>query len=75
MSSFCCELDSTPEELLENLNAADVKTFFDWLEQNYKNSIKTASAVNTYWRLLKTFYVDHTDYGMDESMKRDCLNV
>ncbi len=75
MPSFCSELETTPEKLVKNLNAADVKTFFDWLEESHKTSIKTASALNDYWRLLKTFYVELTGHGMDEGMRSDCLNV
>ncbi|OJD10414.1 hypothetical protein ACJ73_09803, partial [Blastomyces percursus] len=72
---FCStELKTTEEEFLENLTAGRVKTYFDWLEDAHRNSIKAATAFDGYWRLLKSLYVEHTGHGMDDAMVQDCLN-
>ncbi|EDN05685.1 predicted protein [Histoplasma mississippiense (nom. inval.)] len=74
LQRFCsAELKTTEEEFIENLTAGRVKTYFDWLENTHRNSIKAASAFDSYWRLLKTLYVEHTGRGMDDGMAQDCL--
>ncbi|EDN09494.1 predicted protein [Histoplasma mississippiense (nom. inval.)] len=62
------------EEFLENLTAGRVKTYFDWVEDTHRNSIKAASAFDSYWRVLKILYVERTGHGMDSGMEQDCLN-
>ncbi|OJD24573.1 hypothetical protein ACJ73_04067 [Blastomyces percursus] len=75
LQRFCSdELKTTEAEFFENLTAGRVKTYFDWLENTHRNSIKAASAFDGYWRLLKTLYVEHTGHGMDDGMAQDCLN-
>ncbi|EDN03883.1 predicted protein [Histoplasma mississippiense (nom. inval.)] len=72
---FCyAELKTTEEEFLENLTAGRVKTYFDWVEDTHRNSIKAASAFDSYWRVLKILYVERTGHGMDSGMEQDCLN-
>ncbi|EDN05446.1 predicted protein [Histoplasma mississippiense (nom. inval.)] len=73
--SFCyAELKTTEEEFLENLTAGRVKTYFDWVEDTHRNSIKAASAFDSYWRVLKILYVERTGHGMDSGMEQNCLN-
>ena len=45
---FCAEIETTLQQLLRNLTAENVKTFFDWLKNMHSKSIKTASAVKDY---------------------------
>ncbi|EDN05085.1 predicted protein [Histoplasma mississippiense (nom. inval.)] len=73
--SFCyAELKTTEEEFLENLTAGRVKTYFDWVKNTHQNSIKAASAFDSYWRVLKILYVERTGHGMDSGMEQICLN-
>ena len=73
--SFCFELNIISKKLVKNLTVYNVKTFFNWLEETYKTSIKIVSALNNYWQLLKIFYVNQTNHVMNESMKTNYLNV
>lgn len=61
--------------LLESMTSADVKLWFDWIEKNFKGSIKARSALANYWRTLKRLYFLKNRREMDADMKRDCLNV
>lgn len=73
---FCRdELNEDPGVVLTNLGPAEIKTFFDWIEKNFKGSIKADSAFSNYWRVLKGLYYDKTWKVLDEHVLRDCLNV
>jgi transposase len=76
--SFCSEypeLQMTRDQYIENLTAAHVKTFLDWFRETHQESVEAASSLNSYWRILKSLYVDKHGFGMDEAMQRDCRNV
>lgn len=73
---FCRdELNEDPGIVLANLGPAEIKTFFDWIEKNFKGSIKADLAFSNYWRVLKGLYYDKTWKVLDEHVLRDCLNV
>jgi hypothetical protein len=57
------------------LTADDVKVFFDWIEVNFKGSIKAHSALSNYWRTLKRLHYEKVRKYMDEIMRQDCVNV
>ncbi|OJJ81553.1 uncharacterized protein ASPGLDRAFT_50079 [Aspergillus glaucus CBS 516.65] len=38
-NQFSSQAGLDPDILLENLTAADVKSWFDWIEKNFKGSI------------------------------------
>lgn len=69
------ELGISPQKYLQDLSAASVKLFFDWLKETHQTSIRVASAVNGYWRHLKILYVQETGKLIDEEMRSDCVNV
>ncbi|GLA67413.1 hypothetical protein AtubIFM54640_010731 [Aspergillus tubingensis] len=56
------------------MTSADVKFWFDWIERNFKGSIKAHSALANYWRTLKRLYFLKNNREMDADMKKDCLN-
>lgn len=60
---------------MRNLKAEDVKAHFDWIEDNFRGSIKAHSSFSAYWRVLKRLQYQETGKVMDESMRVDCLNV
>jgi hypothetical protein len=72
---FYSEINENSKILFKNLKAEDVKAYFDWIKNNFKNSIKTDSNFNEYWKVLKKLYVQETGRCMDESMRTDILNV
>jgi len=72
---YCSELPEDPKILLKNLEAADVKAFFDWIEKNFKDSIKADSSLGEYWRVLKRLYVQENERCMDKTMSTDIINV
>ncbi|EHA20203.1 hypothetical protein ASPNIDRAFT_45949 [Aspergillus niger ATCC 1015] len=71
---FCTEACLDPDDLLKNMTSADVKSWFDWIEKNFKGSIKAHSALANYWRTLKRLYSLKNRREMDADMRRDCLN-
>ncbi|KMP02012.1 hypothetical protein CIRG_02151 [Coccidioides immitis RMSCC 2394] len=76
-TTFCSEhpeLQMTPDQYIENLTPAHVKTFLDWFRETHQESVKAASSLDCYWRVLKSLYVDKHGFGMDEAMQRDCRN-
>src|SRR2546421_10067036 len=70
VTRFCSWLRENPKYLLRNLTAADVKTFFDWLEDNYGQSIKADSTMSNYWRVLVRLHVRETGQTIGESMRK-----
>lgn len=72
---FCSQAGLDPDALLGNLTAADVKSWFDWIEENFKGSLKAHSALANYWRTLKRLYFIQNRHEMETSMQGDCLNV
>ena len=72
---FCTEACLEPDDLLKNMTSADVKSWFDWIEKNFKGSIKAHGALANYWRTLKRLYFLKTRREMDADMRVDCLNV
>ncbi|ODM20278.1 hypothetical protein SI65_03331 [Aspergillus cristatus] len=71
---FCSQAGLDLDILLENLTAADVKSWFDWIEKNFKGSIKAHSALANYWRTLKRLYFMQNRHEMETRMQGDCLN-
>lgn len=71
---LCSQAGLDPDILLENLTAADVKSWFDWIEKNFKGSIKAHSALANYWRTLKRLYFMQNRHEMETRMQGDCLN-
>ncbi|KAI2868376.1 hypothetical protein CBS11852_11360 [Aspergillus niger] len=71
---FCTEACLDPDDLLKNMTSADVKSWFDWIEKNFKGSIKAHGALANYWRTLKRLYFLKTRREMDADMRVDCLN-
>ncbi|KAE8139909.1 hypothetical protein BDV38DRAFT_269677 [Aspergillus pseudotamarii] len=71
---FCSEVHLDPDDLLERMTSADVNSWFDWIERNFKGSIKAHSALANYWRTLKRLYFLKNHREMDADMKRDCIN-
>ncbi|KAF7592473.1 hypothetical protein BBP40_000208 [Aspergillus hancockii] len=71
---FCAESRHDPDILLKNLTSADVKTWFDWIENNFRGSIKSHGTLSVYWRTLKRLYFMKSNKIMDELMVKDCIN-
>ncbi|KAL2382416.1 hypothetical protein RJZ90_003258 [Blastomyces dermatitidis] len=75
-TSFCsAELKTTEAEFFKNLMAGQVKTYFDWLENTHRNSIKAVSAFDSYWRLLKTLTIRTTDVAPADGLSTQYKNV
>jgi hypothetical protein len=72
---FYSKINENPKTLLQNLKAEDVKAYFDWIKDNFKDSIKADSSFSGYWRVLKKLYVQETERCINESMRTDILNV
>lgn len=72
---FCSQAGLDPDILLENLTAADVKSWFDWIEKNFEGSIKAHSTLANYWRTLKRLYFMQNRHEMETRMQGDCLNM
>jgi hypothetical protein len=53
------------------LKPEDVRTFFDWMEENHKKSIKADSTLGNYWRVFKRLYVRETGQPINESIRTD----
>lgn len=66
---FCSQAGLDPDVLLENLAAADVKSWFDWIEKNFGGSLRAHSALTTYWRTLKRLSFMQNRHGMETSMQ------
>ncbi|KKK23239.1 hypothetical protein P175DRAFT_0490729 [Aspergillus ochraceoroseus IBT 24754] len=47
-SRFCSQACQDPDTLLKNLTAPDVKSWFDWIKENFSGSIKAHSALANY---------------------------
>ncbi|KAL4891317.1 hypothetical protein BDV59DRAFT_66820 [Aspergillus ambiguus] len=71
---FCSEAHLDPDDLLERMTSADVKSWFDWIEKNFKGSIKAHSALANYWRTLKRLFFLKNHREMNTDMKKDCLS-
>ncbi|ODM15441.1 hypothetical protein SI65_09044 [Aspergillus cristatus] len=71
---FCSQAGLAPDVLIENLTAADVKSWFNWIEKNFEGSIKAHSALANYWRTLKRLYFMQNRREMETRMQGDCLN-
>ena len=72
---FCSQAGLDPDILLENLTAADAKSWFDWIKKNFEGSIKAHSALANYWRTLKRLYFMQNRHEMETRMQGDCLNM
>ncbi|BCR96735.1 uncharacterized protein AKAW2_30054A [Aspergillus luchuensis] len=73
-SRFCSQACQDPDTLLKNLTAPDVKSWFDWIEENFSGSIKAHSALANYWRTLKRLYFIKNHQEMEPNMQTDCRN-
>ncbi|KAK6810583.1 hypothetical protein RU639_013666 [Aspergillus parasiticus] len=71
---FCSEACHDPDVLLQNLTAADVKSWFDWIEENFRGSIKAHGTLSNYWRTLKRLYFMRNFKTMGPLMENDCIN-
>jgi hypothetical protein len=68
-------VDEDAKTVLQDLKSEDVKTFFDWMEENHRKSIKADSTLSNYWRVFKRLYVRETGRTINESMRTDIINV
>ncbi|GAT21896.1 hypothetical protein RIB2604_01200450 [Aspergillus luchuensis] len=75
IARFCSQACQDPDTLLKNLTAPDVKSWFDWIEENFSGSIKAHSALANYWRTLKRLYFIKNHQEMEPNMQTDCRNV
>lgn len=57
------------------MTSADIKCWFDWIERNFKGSIKAHDTLSNYWRTLKRLYFLKNHKDMEENMQKDCRNV
>ncbi|KAH2953360.1 hypothetical protein KXW43_006711, partial [Aspergillus fumigatus] len=71
---FCTDTHQDPDVLLRNLKSADVKSWFDWIEDNFTGSIKAHGTLSNYWRTLKRLYFMKNKKNMRQSMINDCIN-
>ncbi|OJD20620.1 hypothetical protein ACJ73_08044 [Blastomyces percursus] len=75
LSWFCpSEFNTTPKQWLKNMEAADVKAFYDWLYRTHQGRIKALSVLHSYWRRLKMFYRRFNEQGIDSFTAEDVLN-
>ncbi|KAH2056672.1 hypothetical protein KXX03_008412, partial [Aspergillus fumigatus] len=65
---------SNPDALLRKLKPADVKSWFDWIEDNFSGLIKAYGTLLNYWRTLKRLYFMKNKKDMPRSMINDCIN-
>jgi hypothetical protein len=72
---FCSKTNENPKTLFQNLKAKNVKAYFDWIEDNFKDSITADSNFNGYWRVFKRLYVQETGRYINENMRTDILNI
>jgi hypothetical protein len=72
---FCADSRQDPDVLLSKLTSADVKSWFDWIENNFSGSIKAHGTLSSYWRTLKRLYFMKNKKNMRQSMVNDCTNV
>lgn len=75
ISRFCSEACLEPKALLQTLVAADVKSWFDWIDENFRGSLRAHGALANYWRTLKMLYFQENKKEMEASMQKDCVNV
>ncbi|KAF4210378.1 hypothetical protein CNMCM5878_004493 [Aspergillus fumigatiaffinis] len=71
---FCAETRQDPDVLLRKLTSADVKSWFDWIEDKFSGSIKAHGTLAQYWRTFKRLYFMKNRKDMPESMVNDCIN-
>ncbi|KAF7118711.1 hypothetical protein CNMCM5793_008331 [Aspergillus hiratsukae] len=71
---FCADTHQNPDALLRKLKPADVKSWFDWIEDNFSGSIKAHGTLTNYWRTLKRLYFMKNKKDMSRSMINDCIN-
>ncbi|KAF7139728.1 hypothetical protein CNMCM5793_007618 [Aspergillus hiratsukae] len=71
---FCAESRQDPDILLKNLTSADVKSWFDWIDDNFRGSIKAHGTLSNYWRTVKRLYFMKNRKNMRSSMVKDCIN-
>ncbi|KAH1483307.1 hypothetical protein KXX06_004864, partial [Aspergillus fumigatus] len=71
---FCADTHQNPDALLRKLKPADVKSWFDWIEDNFSGSIKAHGTLSNYWRTLKRLYFMKNKKDMPRSMINDCIN-
>ena len=50
---FYSKLGEGPDTMLENFTINDGKTFFNWIKENFKDSIKANGTLSIYWWILK----------------------
>ncbi|PGH17451.1 hypothetical protein AJ80_04821 [Polytolypa hystricis UAMH7299] len=73
--SFCAgEFDTSPKAWIKNMEAPDVKVFYDWLYETHQKSIRALSVLHSYWRRLKMFYKRFNKRGIENFMVEDVLN-
>ena len=75
ISRFCSVACLEPKTLLQTLVAADVKSWFDWVDENFRDSVRARATLANYWRVLKMLYFRENKKEMEVSMQKDCVNV
>lgn len=66
---------TSPKEFVKNLTAGKIKAYFDWIEETHAQRITAASSFKTYWRNLKTYYVEVNGHKIDGDISSDCINI
>ncbi|KAH8691874.1 hypothetical protein BGW36DRAFT_400040 [Talaromyces proteolyticus] len=75
LTRFCEEYSiHDVNDFLQHLTIGDVKTWFDWIRENFQGSIKSHHALGTYWRTLKRLHYLKHEKDMEASMERECVN-
>lgn len=73
VSRFCEERLKEPESFLDEARAEDFKSFLKFVMDTY--GVKASASLHNYWRLLKMHILDERGRILDDSIKRDILNV
>lgn len=72
ISRFCSEVCLEPKTLLQTLVAADFKSWFDWIDENFRGSLRARGTLANYWRILKMLYFQENKKEMEVDMQKDC---
>ncbi len=72
LRSFCLEAAlPDPEEALQNVQAAQLKAFFQWMIENAERTPPQIGTLKQYFRILKMIYKRDTGGMLDEDVVCD----
>ncbi|EFR03112.1 hypothetical protein MGYG_06107 [Nannizzia gypsea CBS 118893] len=72
LEQYCpSELNKTPREWIETLEAPDAKAFFSWIRQTHGTSIKRGSVPSSYWRRIIMIHLEVTQRSVDNTIQAD----